>query len=68
MEGSDCVFAQGYFCRFPQASDLSSHDSSVDVYHKTPNDLYFWRSAPQNKAFSNQNKGHLGSTRRYMFL
>ncbi len=26
-----------------------------------PNDLYFWRSTPQNKAFSNQNKGHLGS-------
>ncbi len=26
-----------------------------------PNDLYFWRSSPQNKAFSNQNKGHLGS-------
>ena len=21
-------------------------------------DLYFWRSTPQNKAFSNQNKGH----------
>ena len=26
-----------------------------------PNDLYFWRSTPQNKAFSNQNKVHLGS-------
>ena len=26
-----------------------------------PNDLYFWRSKPQNKAFSNQNKGHFGS-------
>ena len=26
-----------------------------------PNDLYFWRSTPQNKALSNQNKGHLGS-------
>ena len=27
-----------------------------------PNDLYFWRSTThQNKAFSNQNKGHLGS-------
>ena len=23
-------------------------------------DLYFWRSTTQNKAFSNQNKGHLG--------
>ena len=26
-----------------------------------PNDLYFWRSTPQCKAFSNQKKGHLGS-------
>ena len=26
-----------------------------------PNDLYFWRLTPQNKAFSNQNKGHLSS-------
>ena len=26
-----------------------------------PNDLYFRRSTSQNKAFSNQNKGHLGS-------
>ena len=26
-----------------------------------PNDLHVWRSTPQNKAFSNQNKGHLGS-------
>ena len=25
-----------------------------------PNDLYFWRSTPQNKALFNQNKGHLG--------
>ena len=31
------------------------------VYTWNPNDLYFWRSTPQNKAFSNQNKGHLGS-------
>ena len=30
-----------------------------------PNDLYFWRSTPQNKAFSNQNKGHLGSRYTY---
>ncbi len=25
------------------------------------NDLHFCRSTPKNKAFSNQNKGHLGS-------
>ncbi len=31
-----------------------------------PNDLYFWRSTPQKKAFSNQNKGHLGS--RYTYV
>ena len=24
-------------------------------------DVYFWRSTPQNKAFSNQKKGHFGS-------
>ena len=33
---------------------------------RTPTDLYFWRSTQQNKAFSNQNKGHLGS--RYMYV
>ena len=33
----------------------------VYIYAWNPNDLYFWRSTPQNKAFSNQNKGHLGS-------
>ena len=27
----------------------------------TPTDLYFWRSTPQSKAFSDENKGHLGS-------
>ena len=31
------------------------------IYTWNPNDLYFWSSTPQNKAFSNQNKGHLGS-------
>ena len=30
-----------------------------------PNDLYFWRSTPQNTAFSNQNKGHLGSSYKW---
>ena len=28
------------------------------IYTWNPNDLYSWRSTPQNKAFSNQNKGH----------
>ena len=28
--------------------------------------LYFWASTLQNKAFSNQNKGHLGS--RYIYI
>ena len=32
---------------------------------KTHESLYFWRSTPQNKAFSNQNKGHLGSRYTY---
>ena len=31
-------------------------------YAWSPNDLYFGRSIPKNKAFSNQNKGHLDST------
>ena len=32
------------------------------IYTWNPNDLYFWRSTPQNKVFSNQNnEGHLGS-------
>ena len=33
---------------------------------RTPTVPYIWRSTPQNKAFSNQNKGHLGS--RYLQL
>ena len=44
---------------------------SSEYYHEimntwNPNDLYFWRSTPQNKVFSNQNKGHLGSRYAYM--
>ena len=35
------------------------------IYTWNPNDLYFWRSTPQNKAFSNQNNGHLGSRHIY---
>ena len=31
-----------------------------------PNNLYFWRSTPQNMAFSNKNNGHLGF--RYIIL
>ena len=34
------------------------------IYLKPANDLYFRRTTPQNTAFSNQNKGHLGS--RYL--
>ncbi len=37
----------------------------IYIYTWNPNDLYFWRSTPQNKALSNQNKGHLGS--RYIY-
>ncbi len=33
----------------------------VYMYTWSHYDLYFWRSIPQNKPFSNQNKGHLGS-------
>ena len=36
------------------------------IYTWNPNDLYFWRSTPQNKALFNQNKGHLGS--RYIYI
>ena len=32
----------------------------VYVYTSSPNELYFWRSTPQNKACSNQSKGHFG--------
>ena len=42
------------------------HNTYVHIYTWNPNDLYFWRSTPQNKAFSNQNKGHLGS--RYIYI
>ena len=42
------------------ASDLNTKKYN-NLYTWNPNDLYFWRSSPQNKAFSNQNKGHLGS-------
>ena len=34
----------------------------LHIYIWNPNDLYFWRSTPENKAFWNQKKGHLGST------
>ena len=36
------------------------------IIYLEPHDLYFWRSTPpkKNKAFSNQNKGHLGSRYR----
>ena len=43
----------------------SKHLLCIYIYTWNPNDLYFWRSTPQNKAFSNQNKGHLGS--RYVY-
>ena len=33
---------------------------------RTPLTSIFWRPTPQNNAFSNQNKGHLGS--RYMYI
>ena len=35
------------------------HIESIHTWN--PNDLYFWRSTPQNKAFSDQKKGYLGS-------
>ena len=38
----------------------------ICIYTWNPTDLYFWRDPTlQNKAFSNQNKGHLGS--RYIY-
>ena len=33
----------------------------IYIYAWNPKDICFWRSTPENKAFSNQNKGHLGS-------
>ena len=39
---------------------------NIYIYTWNPNDLYFWRSTPQNKAFSNQNKGQVGS--RYIYI
>ena len=44
---------------------LSCQHLVIYIYTWNPNDLYFWRSTPQNKAFSNQNKGHLGSRYTY---
>ena len=39
----------------------------IYIYTWNPNDLYFWRSIPQNKVFYKQNKGpHLGS--RYIYI
>ena len=37
------------------------HANESSISTSNPNDPYFWRSTPQNKAFSNQNRGHLGS-------
>ena len=37
------------------------HGNGSYIYLEPSHDLYFWRSFhPQNKAFSNQNKGHSG--------
>ena len=33
----------------------------IYIYTWNPTDLYFWRLTPQSKAFSDENKGHLGS-------
>ena len=38
------------------------------LYTCNPNDLYFWRQTPQNKAFSNQNMGRLESRYLYYFF
>ncbi len=54
----------------PQNTYSLAVKSASRLYNTTstwnPNDLYFWRPTPQNKAFSNQNKGHLGS--RYIYI
>ena len=41
---------------------------NIYIYTWNPNDLYFWRSTPQNKVFFNQNKGHLGSRYVYIYI
>ena len=38
------------------------------IYLEPCHDLYFWRSTLQNKACSNQNKGHLGSSYMYIYI
>ena len=47
--------------QFSVAVTKWEQDALPSIATWNPNDLYFWRSTPQNKAFSNQNKGHLGS-------
>ncbi len=46
----------------PSTEQSPKNDTNLNfICTWSPNDLYFWRSTPQNKPFSNQNKGHLGS-------
>ena len=53
-------------CGFVTNFENSGQKSGPNIETWNPNDLYFWRSTPQNKAFSNQNKGpHLGSRNVY---
>ena len=52
-------------CRAPKVQ-LLLQCIQAGIYTWNPNDRYFWRSTPQNKVFSNQNKGHLGS--RYIYI
>ncbi len=40
----------------------------MTIYTWSPNDLYFWRSIQQKNAFSNQNKGHLGSRKINIYI
>ena len=44
-----CIYVYMYICIY------------IYIYTWNPTDLYFWRSTPQSKAFSDENKGHLGS-------
>ena len=49
-----------------QSAGLAQICIYIFIFTWNPNDLYVWRSTPQNKAFSNQNKGHLGC--RYIYI
>ena len=54
------------FCLKKNSKEHLQNELCIHTWN--PNDLYFWRSTLQNKALSNQNKGHLGSRYIYIYM